>query len=99
MINVSPMHPLPPLLLSSTKTNTFGGMHPENTNKVVDAIGTVLASKTGYTTLAGGNLVVAFDAGVDRPIIVVVLGSTHQGRFYDVLKLVEATRAQLKNEI
>lgn len=75
------------------------GLEGENTNKVVDEIGNVIASKTGYTTLAGGNLVIAFDAGVARPVIVVVLGSTHQGRFYDVLKLVDATRAQLKNEI
>lgn len=72
------------------------GLEGENTNKVVEAIGTVIASKTGYTTLAGGNLVVAFDAGVNRPIIIVVLGSTHQGRFYDMLRLVEAARAELK---
>lgn len=74
-------------------------LEAENTNKVVDVIGTVIGSKTGYTTLAGGNLVVAFDAGINRPIVVVVLGSTHQGRFSDVLRLVEAARAELKKEI
>lgn len=95
----------PDILEGTTKVSSVfydesgESLEGENTNKVVDAIGTVIASKTGYTTLAGGNLVIAFDAGVGRPVIVVVLGSTHQGRFYDVLKLVEATRAQLKNEI
>lgn len=74
-------------------------LEAENTNKVVDVIGTVIGSKTGYTTLAGGNLVVAFDAGINRPIIVVVLGSTYQGRFSDALRLVNATRAELKKEI
>jgi len=41
--------------------------------------------------LAGGNLVVAFDAGLNRPIIISVLGSTEEGRFTDVLELVEAS--------
>jgi D-alanyl-D-alanine endopeptidase (penicillin-binding protein 7) len=68
----------------------------ENTNRVIDAIPTAIASKTGYTTLSGGNLVVAFDAGVNRPVVVVVLGSSHQGRFTDILSLVAATRNQLK---
>jgi D-alanyl-D-alanine carboxypeptidase len=74
-----------------------GNQHElENTNRVIDAIPTAIASKTGYTTLSGGNLVVAFDAGVNRPVVVVVLGSSHQGRFTDILSLVEATRNHLK---
>jgi D-alanyl-D-alanine carboxypeptidase len=63
----------------------------ENTNILVDKIPNLIASKTGYTNLAGGNLVVAFDAGLGRPIIVSVLGSTEQGRFTDVQKLVDAS--------
>jgi len=79
--------------------NEAGQRHQvENTNEVADMIVNLLASKTGYTTLAGGNLVVEFDAALDRPVIVVVLGSTYQGRFSDVLRLVEATRNQLKTE-
>jgi serine-type D-Ala-D-Ala endopeptidase (penicillin-binding protein 7) len=69
----------------------------ENTNIVIDKIPNVIASKTGYTTLAGGNLVIAFDAGLGRPIIISVLGSTEQGRFSDVLQLVQATLKQLPN--
>lgn len=69
----------------------------ENTNILVDKIPDLIASKTGYTDLAGGNLVIAFDAGLNRPIIISVLGSTEEGRFEDVLKLVEATLKQIPN--
>ncbi len=69
----------------------------ENTNIIVDKIPNLIASKTGYTDLAGGNLIVAFDAGLGRPIIISVLGSSEEGRFSDVLKLVEATKQQLPN--
>lgn len=67
----------------------------ENTNDVLYAIPNLLASKTGYTDLAGGNLTVAFDAGFDRPIIVTVLGSTRQERFSDVLRLIDSITADL----
>lgn len=66
-----------------------------NTNKETDKLPLLLASKTGFTDLAGGNLVVAFDAGFGHPIIVVVLGSTAEGRFSDVEKLVWATLESL----
>lgn len=95
----------PALLESTTYTganiySTGGALHiADNTNYVVDAIPHAIASKTGYTTLAGGNLVVAFEVGLNRPVIVVVLGSTHQGRFSDMLKLVEATRSEIKSTI
>ncbi|MFI5205966.1 MAG: hypothetical protein ACHQVK_03420 [Candidatus Paceibacterales bacterium] len=67
----------------------------KNTNTDIGAIPGLLASKTGYTTLAGGNLVVAFDASIGRPIIVVVLGSTESGRFEDVSNLVKASLAYI----
>ena len=63
----------------------------ENTNTFIDKIPNIIASKTGFTDLAGGNLVIAFDTGLNRPIIISVLGSTEEGRFSDVLQLVEAT--------
>jgi len=63
----------------------------ENTNPILDKIPNVIASKTGFTDLAGGNLVIAFDAGLNRPIIISVLGSTEEGRFSDVLQLVGAS--------
>jgi len=62
-----------------------------NTNTVVHSIPGLIASKTGYTSIAGGNLVVAFNPELGRPIIITVLGSTEQGRFSDMLTLVNAT--------
>ncbi len=63
----------------------------KNTNTDVANIPGLIASKTGYTEKAGGNLVVAFDMSIGRPIVVVVLGSTLEGRFEDVSKLVQAS--------
>jgi D-alanyl-D-alanine carboxypeptidase len=54
----------------------------------------IIGLKTGYTDLAGGNLVVAFDADVNRPLIAVVLGSTQKGRFQDMRVLINAARNQ-----
>lgn len=70
----------------------------ENTNAIIDKIPNLLASKTGYTDLAGGNLTVAFDLGHNRPIIVTVLGSTRDQRFTDVLTLIEAVQASVSLE-
>lgn len=61
-----------------------------NTNPYVTAIPGITGSKTGYTELAGGNLVVTLDAGVARPVIIAVLGSTETGRFEDVHRLAVA---------
>jgi len=70
----------------------------ENTNEVINFIPSPIASKTGYTELAGGNLVVAFDSGLGSPIIISVLGSSEKGRFKDVLTLVDTTMKYLQNE-
>lgn len=59
-----------------------------NTNEITSEIPGLIASKTGFTDMAGGNLVIAFDAGLMRPIIISVLGSTIDGRFEDMKKLV-----------
>jgi len=69
-----------------------------NTNKLVDSIPGLIASKTGFTDLSGGNLVVAFDAGINHPIIISVLGSTLEGRFRDIQKLVEASLKKLTQQ-
>ena len=83
----------------TTVKNEEGAFHAvSNTNEVVNNIEGLIASKTGYTTLAGGNLVIAFDAGFNRPIIVTVLGSTHENRFTDVLNLSERARQYVLTE-
>lgn len=54
----------------------------------------LIAAKTGYTDLAGGNLVAAFDIQIGRPVIIAVLGSTRAARFEDIRILIgEARRA------
>lgn len=69
-----------------------GFLHPaENTNEIVYEIPGLMGGKTGFTDLAGGNLAVIYDAGLNHPIVVVVLGSTLEGRFSDVKTLVDAT--------
>lgn len=66
-----------------------------NTNKSIANIPGLIASKTGFTDLAGGNLVVVFDAGIMRPIVISVLGSSREGRFTDMEKLVWASLKSL----
>ncbi len=73
------------------EASTGGYIDATNTNLHVDRITGLIGSKTGYTDLAGGNLTVAYNAGLDRPIAVVVLGSTRFERFTDVEKLIRAT--------
>ncbi len=74
------------------KINSSAGTHvATNTNIIAKEIPGLIASKTGYTDMAGGNLVIAFDSSIGHPIIIVVLGSTESGRFEDVDKLVKVT--------
>ena len=66
-----------------------------NTNQTTNESIGLLASKTGFTDLAGGNLVILFDAAIDRPIAVVVLGSSKEGRFTDVDMLADQAIVEL----
>ncbi len=67
----------------------------KNTNNAIRDIQGLIASKTGYTDLAGGNLVVVFEAGLNHPIIITVLGSTYSDRFSDVVLLERRAREAL----
>lgn len=62
-----------------------------NTNNIVSLLPNIVGSKTGYTELAGGNLAVVVDPGLGSPIVIVVLGSSKEGRFKDVERLSNAT--------
>lgn len=62
-----------------------------NTNKIIKQVPSILASKTGYTDLAGGNLAIITNIGLARPVAIVVLGSSQEGRFTDTEKLTQAT--------
>ncbi len=61
----------------------------KNTNKSIAKIPGRVLSKTGMTEMAGGNLGVIVEKGLLHPFVVVVLGSTEQGRFSDVETIVE----------
>lgn len=65
----------------------------QNTDPMVGTISRLLLSKTGYTDLAGGNLVLVFDVGIGHPIAVIVLGSSMKARFTDATTLVASTFA------
>ena len=93
----------PDLLRATTqerlKISSFDAAHTAtNTNSIARHIPGLIASKTGLTDLAGGNLAIAFEAGPLRPIIIVVLGSTEEGRFEDVSALVAAAIAAINTE-
>ncbi len=63
----------------------------ENTNDALKRVPNSIASKTGFTTKAGGNLAMIFDRGLNEPVILVVLGSTYDGRFSDIELLASST--------
>jgi len=94
-----------PEILESTRKNlkTFTSLDgiehlAKNTNLTISEIPGLIGSKTGFTDLAGGNLAVVFEPVFGRPIVLVVLGSTFEGRFGDIKNLMGATRNYLKTE-
>ncbi|MEK7461703.1 MAG: hypothetical protein AAB586_01390 [Patescibacteria group bacterium] len=87
-----------PAFFDATKeaTTTFQSLDnhlhvAQNTNSLVAEIPGLMASKTGFTDTAGGNLAFVFDPELGRPIIVSILGaSAGEGRFDDARVLVNA---------
>jgi serine-type D-Ala-D-Ala carboxypeptidase (penicillin-binding protein 5/6) len=63
-----------------------------NTDDILDSLTGITMGKTGFTDLAGGNLVIVFNAH-RTTYVAAVLGSTEDGRFSDMLQLVRATHA------
>ncbi|QQR65159.1 D-alanyl-D-alanine carboxypeptidase [Candidatus Kaiserbacteria bacterium] len=83
----------------TTVRNVNGESHTtKNTNTYTGDIDGLIASKTGYTSLSGGNLVVAVNVGLNHPVVVVVLGSSQEGRFKDTLDLIERARVHVSNQ-
>lgn len=62
-----------------------------STNPGIVRVPSALLSKTGFTDLAGGNLAVVYDAGIAHPVAIVVLGSSREGRYADVERLLSRT--------
>jgi len=85
--------------LDAYKFETNSGSHVAiNTNKAVLDIPNLIFSKTGFTDLSGGNVAVAFNAGLTKPVVVVVLGSGQDGRFEDLKNLVDASLVYFSQE-
>lgn len=82
------------LLLTSEGGDTT---HAFNTDDALGDIPGLIMGKTGYTDLAGGNLAIVFDVGPAHPVVAVVLGSTIDGRFSDMKKIVSATFDQISH--
>jgi D-alanyl-D-alanine carboxypeptidase len=55
-----------------------------NTNIITDELNFLTVSKTGFTSLSGGNLFVGVQKGLNREIFIMVLNSTEKNRFVDV---------------
>ncbi len=84
----------PSLHLSSLSGNNHTAI---NTNRAMASIPALIGSKTGYTDISGGNLGVVIDPGINYPIVIVVLGSTFEDRFSDVLALTRNTLRYFEN--
>jgi D-alanyl-D-alanine carboxypeptidase len=68
----------------------------DNTNTIVENIPAILGSKTGFTAISGGNLVVATSPESGKTRVVVVMGSTYDARFTDMRTLTGAVVESLK---
>ncbi len=69
-----------------------------NTNPNPGLVAGISASKTGFTNISGGNLIVSFKTPEGKTIIANVLGSTFAHRFTDIEKL-SSTTLKLINEV
>lgn len=85
-------------LVNATKYNFYSArslngtlVTVKNTNQDVSTVNGIIASKTGFTDLANGNLVIAYDRGLAQPVVLVVLGSSQDGRFRDISELIQRT--------
>lgn len=86
----------PTTRLTQVFQTTTGLRHTaSNTNTWLPQFSNILGSKTGYTVLAGGNLVMGFE--LDNPVVIVVMGSSRTGRFQDMQTLYNATQQYYQN--
>lgn len=64
-----------------------GGEKLVNTNPTTEETFGILSSKTGYTDVAGGNLAVTVTPAPGAEYLLIVFGSSKEGRFRDIQKL------------
>lgn len=68
-----------------------------NTNQTTKNTFGIMASKTGFTYEAGGNLGVVVSPEPGQAYVIVVMQSTKEGRFVDMQKIVKNLPLILKN--
>lgn len=73
------------------------GIKLENTNDALLFLDTFIAGKTGYTKSAGGNLAVLWRDEGGELLGGVVLGSTEEGRFLDMIALHDGANRYLSS--
>jgi D-alanyl-D-alanine carboxypeptidase len=78
-----------PEVFQKTKFNksVSGGETLINTNHTIEETFGILSSKTGYTDVAGGNLAVTVTPAPGSEFLLIVFGSSKEGRFKDIQKL------------
>lgn len=68
-----------------------------NTNEIIEKIRNIRLSKTGYTDQAGGNLLILYKSIINDHVIgITVLGSSKEGRFDDMSKMILSTERYLQ---
>lgn len=67
----------------------------KNTALMATLYASAIASKTGYTDLAGGNMAFLFEPIPGRPVAIAVLGSTREGRIADAEELANFAKSEV----
>ncbi len=81
----------PEYINPSNKADWNIGSHlGTNTNILTNQVPGFLVSKTGFTNKARGNLAFIVEIGPHQPYVVVIMGSTFDGRFTDAHKIIDA---------
>ncbi|MFQ5541042.1 MAG: D-alanyl-D-alanine carboxypeptidase family protein [Candidatus Paceibacteria bacterium] len=83
-----------------TFTSLSGFQHEaEHTSALAGTLAGVAVAKTGFTDLAGGNLVIVAEPVLGRPVAIAVLGSSLKGRDRDVEALYEYAKSAIKRSL
>jgi D-alanyl-D-alanine carboxypeptidase len=70
----------------------------KNTNQSSDSTFGILASKTGFTYSAGGNLGVIVSPEPGSTFVIVIMGSSKEGRFLDMKKIIRKLPQIINNQ-
>lgn len=71
----------------------------EHTSTLPGALPGEIAAKTGFTDLSGGNLALVAEPLIGHPVVIVVLGSSRDGRDRDGMLMYEYAKSALKRKL